>query len=99
MAMAQLRKPTACPKCDGMSILRIMHGYPNEEGWALVQKGEATLGGCFVTEWEADWECQACHHRWFDSDDPVKQEMEQLLAELACMFTAGEIARWTAIGS
>jgi ribosomal protein L37AE/L43A len=82
MGMAELRKPAACPKCGGTTIRRICYGIPNEEAWALVRSGQGTLGGCFVTEWMSDWDCEACNHRWFDPDDPVKQEMEQLHASI-----------------
>lgn len=80
VGIAELRKPSACPQCGGTAIIRICYGTPNEEAWALIQSGQATLGGCFVTEWMPDWECAACCNRWFDPDDPVKQETEQLLA-------------------
>ncbi|MBM3459958.1 MAG: hypothetical protein FJX77_15665 [Armatimonadetes bacterium] len=82
MSQEELRRPTACPECGGTTILRIFYGYPTWEAWALVEDGQATLGGCFVSQWAPDWQCGVCRHEWFDPDDPVKQEMERLLANL-----------------
>jgi hypothetical protein len=87
-SMSKLRKPDTCPKCAGKTILHICYGIPNKEAWELIDSGQGTLGGCFITPWMSDWECGSCHHRWFDSDDPVKQEMEQLLADILAKSAA-----------
>jgi hypothetical protein len=80
--MLELRKPAECPKCHGRDIRRILYGFPTDEAFAMVDRGEAVLGGCVVFDWMPDWECHDCRHRWFDPDDPAKQEMESLSARI-----------------
>jgi len=48
----------------------------------MFERGEAVLDGCFIQPWAPDWECADCRHRWFDPEDPAKQEMEELLRSI-----------------
>lgn len=76
--MTELRKPESCPNCSGADIRRICYGRPLPEPLEKAQRGEVVLGGRFIQPWSPDWECQNCRHRWFDPDDPGKQEIEAL---------------------
>ncbi|HTN92600.1 MAG TPA: hypothetical protein VL242_53395 [Sorangium sp.] len=81
--MSELRRPDACPVCAGPRILRILYGRPLPEAIALVERGEALLGGCIVLAGQPDWECSRCRHRWHDPQDPMRQKMDAVLEELA----------------
>jgi len=55
------RKPRKCAKCGSAKIVKIMYGYPSDEAFRMVEKGEIILGGCceeigaatFATAWNA----------------------------------------------
>ncbi len=80
--MQELRRPGICPKCGGSEVQRIIYGVPTKESWQLIERGEACLGGCFVTPWLPSWRCGSCWHEWFVADDPGKQEFERYLQEV-----------------
>lgn len=78
----QLRRPAACPKCGALDLRRIIYGRPMPEAMAMIERGEACLGHCFIERWLPDWRCHACRHEWFDADDPAKQELERLVERI-----------------
>lgn len=80
--MLELRKPSACPKCGGHHIKRLVGVRPTPEAWEMVQRGDAVLGTCFESFDRPDWHCAACRHQWFDPTDPTRQEMDALLQKL-----------------
>lgn len=82
--MKERRRPERCPTCGCTRILLILHGLPTDEAMALVERGEATLGGCALIAQEPDWECSRCRHRWFDPHDPVRQMIDMRLSGLGC---------------
>jgi hypothetical protein len=75
---AELRRPDACPACRGDTLLRILYGFPTQDAFERIVAGEAVSGGCSMEPWQPDWQCQSCGHRWFDPEDPAKQEFEAL---------------------
>ncbi|XXX75544.1 hypothetical protein WMF30_48630 [Sorangium sp. So ce134] len=81
--MSELRRPDACPACASPRILRIFYGLPLPETMALVERGEALLGGCIICAGQPDWECSRCRHRWHDPQDPARQRVDAFLEELA----------------
>lgn len=81
--MTERRRPERCPTCGCTRLRLILHGSPTDEAMALVRRGEATLGGCFIVPQEPDWECSRCRHRWFDPHDPVRQRIDMQLNGLA----------------
>ncbi|WP_437313587.1 hypothetical protein [Sorangium sp. So ce385] len=50
---------------------------------ALVQRGEALLGGSIIFAGWPDWACSRCRHRWHDPQDPARQKMDAVVEELA----------------
>lgn len=80
--MTERRRPERCPTCRCTRILRILHGSPTDEAMALVSRGEATLGGCFIVAQHPDWECSRCRYQWFDPHDSVRQMVDMRLIGL-----------------
>lgn len=77
--MTELRRPEKCPECGGTRFVRIIRGRPSAGGWAMIDRGEAIMGGCFVSLGMPDWHCQTCSHEWLDLEDPARQEIEEIL--------------------
>jgi len=80
--MQELRKPESCPRCGGRAIKRIVGGRPSEEGWAMIERGEAIAGTCFASLDRPDWHCAVCGHQWFDPTDPARQEVDELFRRI-----------------
>lgn len=74
--MISLRKPDRCPKCQSLKMKRILWGRPGDEALAMVDMGEACLGGCMMTPFPPSWRCVDCWHEWRDDSDPEQQEMD-----------------------
>lgn len=64
-----------CPRCQGTSIVPIVHGMPTPDMEERRARGEVELGGCMVgLNPDPRWRCQACGWRWpaaewFPQDD------------------------------
>ena len=72
--MLLLPKPEKCPKCSEAAILRILYGQPVSEKVAMVERGEAVLGGCVIGPGEMpDWRCRNCGYVWRDGADLVEE--------------------------
>jgi len=71
-----------CPACHCAEIKRILYGRPGPSAMEEIERGEAISGGCFAFAGQPDWQCAACRHRWFDADDPGKQEIEAFLRRI-----------------
>jgi hypothetical protein len=78
----ELRRPKTCPRCGSSKFMEIIYGRPTSEGMDAVDRGEATLGSCFIMPGQPDWECSMCGYQWFDSEDPVRIRREKLLSDL-----------------
>ncbi|WP_238536117.1 hypothetical protein [Candidatus Nitrosopumilus salaria] len=56
-----------CPICDSENVAWILWGHcpdiTNESKQDLRNR-KTVLGGSFVTDHDAEWECNVCHHRW-----------------------------------
>jgi hypothetical protein len=62
--MATTKQPQ-CPNCGSRRTAIIIWGYPSREGEAMVQRGEAVYGGCFLPPPGQPMHthaCKACHH-------------------------------------
>jgi len=57
-------KKYKCPKCRGMTGVRIIYGYPGPELCEASKRGEVELGGCCLTGDDPDFKCKACRHKW-----------------------------------
>jgi hypothetical protein len=64
MAQRRSSKPSACPKCGSISIVRILYGLPSPEAVEEAKQGKFALGGCCVTDHDPQWHCNACEHEW-----------------------------------
>jgi len=65
--MCRHPEPPECPNCGSNRVARILYGHPdfeNEELMAAVERGEAALGGCMITNLSPKYECQECRSRW-----------------------------------
>ena len=80
--MQELRKPELCPKCGARDFKRIVGGRPTQEGWDMINSGQAVLGTCFESLDRPDWRCMACRHEWFDATDPARIELDQTLQRI-----------------
>lgn len=76
--MLELRRPERCPECGEASFVRVLHGYPAPEARAMIERGDAVSGGCFIALNLPDWRCRNCEHEWLDLSDPARQELEEL---------------------
>jgi ribosomal protein L37AE/L43A len=81
-APLSLQRPASCPECGNPEVIRIIYGKPTVESMAKVERGEATLGGCFIEPWLPDWQCGMCRHKWFVAEDPAKQQMEAMFERI-----------------
>lgn len=57
-------RPASCPHCGTDGSIPIVYGYPGAELRLLEQVGEASIGGCVITESALLWECRGCGGRW-----------------------------------
>jgi hypothetical protein len=75
-------KPLACPKCGATDIRFILGGRPTAEGYAMIDRGIAVLGTCFITPDRPDWRCVSCRNEWFDPKDPERAEVTTLIEKI-----------------
>lgn len=80
--MKELRKPACCPRCKRNDLRRIVGGRPNEEGWKMIDSGDAVPGDCFLRPWKEDWRCVKCGHEWCDKTDPARIKFENLAQKI-----------------
>ena len=59
-----MARKNKCPKCGSLNTVRIVYGYPSEQGILAAEKGEIILGGCCVTFSEPEFHCKDCEHEW-----------------------------------
>ena len=50
---------TPCPNCPSTEVWPILWGMPNGR-----PPPRHVVGGCYVTDDDPRWECQACQHRF-----------------------------------
>jgi hypothetical protein len=50
-----------CPVCGDTAVVPIIYGLPTSEAFAMVERGEAALGGCVISREAPRWRCKACH--------------------------------------
>lgn len=55
--MSARRVPPRCPKCNSVNVARIEYGYPGPEMMQKAHRGEIVLGGCCVTDDDANRAC------------------------------------------
>jgi hypothetical protein len=77
--MTEIRRPDRCPACCDANFVRIVYGVPTPSSLAMVERGEAVLGGCFHGLRMPDWRCNSCRHEWLDLTDPARQEVENII--------------------
>jgi hypothetical protein len=60
-------EPPACPECGAQNTVPVMYGYPSQETFEAVERGEipwVAIGGCVLDESNPFWGCPICQHRW-----------------------------------
>ena len=55
-----------CPQCKCRNIAQIIYGMPafSEELEHDLDSGKIVLGGCLVSEGDAEWRCADCGTEW-----------------------------------
>lgn len=53
-----------CPACKENRGVEISYGFPSQELFDEVERGEAVLGGCMQENGAPDRQCLACGHQW-----------------------------------
>jgi len=82
----ELRRPKNCPRCGSSTFVEILYGRPIPEAMDAVDRGEITLGGCFIMPDQPDWECATCGHQWFDAKDPARIRRDKVLNDLINVY-------------
>lgn len=61
-----------CPECDSANVAWIQWGRrPIDDNFKeMLDDGRAILGGCFISENDARWECNSCGKRFGNSELP-----------------------------
>lgn len=51
-----------CPECGSRNVAKILWGLPlfRDELEAELDAGRIVLGGCDVSDFDADWRCNVC---------------------------------------
>lgn len=55
-------KPKKCPKCGDSPVASILYGLPamDEALDERIEGGSVVLGGCIVSDDDAEWQCNSC---------------------------------------
>lgn len=61
-----------CPECNSTNAAWIQWGRRsiNDDFKRMLDEGRVTLGGCFISENDARWECNSCGKRFGNSELP-----------------------------
>ena len=54
-----MKSQLVCPLCQGKEVKKIVYGLPDIESFDF-EKYE--VGGCCVSDEDARYKCQSCHH-------------------------------------
>jgi hypothetical protein len=60
---ATMTRPV-CPECGASDVVPVVYGLPTYETRQRAESGEFVLGGCFLSDESAAWQCRACHRRF-----------------------------------
>lgn len=61
----RVENPPFCPTCGSAGhVVPIVYGEPSPQLVAMAERGEVTLGGCFVTGKDPRWFCKSDKTRW-----------------------------------
>ena len=57
-----------CPFCGSDNISSIIYGYPSPELLDKAARGEVSLGGCVITNYDPNKKCNVCGKSWNTHD-------------------------------
>ncbi len=61
-----------CPNCSSHDVIPVVFGLPGNKLMEMSERGEVWLGGCWVSENDPEWRCQACG-KFFGSKDNLSR--------------------------
>jgi transposase-like protein len=56
--------PPRCPLCTASDVVPIVYGLPDEALAKRAERGEVSLGGCFVHGDNPTWHCKKCGYEF-----------------------------------
>ena len=66
-----------CPQCGSTKVLDIMYGMPTMEAFAMYERGEIKLGGCYITGEDPQYYCRECENEW-DREAAIKHAYREI---------------------